>query len=156
MVASPLKYAPVAVVLLASLAAIAPGSAVLRAQSGTAGDAAVQRVLDDYIGLYRKDTLERWKMLFLPSFTSTYTNADGSVSSRTLDQFYEAQRSGFAAGEMSETLHNVRIERVGHLAHASADFRFTSRGSTRQGKLMLLMIEEKGQLRITALAFTYH
>ena len=145
----------VASVLLASASMSAPAHLALRAQSA-GGDAAVQRVLDDYIGLYRKDTLERWKTLFLPSFTATYTNADGSVSTRTLDQFYEAQRSGFAAGEMSETLDNVRIQRTGRLAHASADFRFTSRGSTRQGKLMLLMIEERGQLRIAALAFTYH
>jgi len=146
-----------AVIAMLAIASTSPlGRASVRAQSAAAGDAAVQRVLDDYIGLYRKDTLERWKTLFLPSFTATYTNADGSVSSRTLDQFYEAQRSGFAAGEMSETLHNVRIERVGHLAHASADFRFTSRGAGRDGKLMLLMIEEKGQLRIAALAFSYH
>ena len=142
--------------LLASAPAFAPDTVSLRAQSTSAGDAAVQRVLDDYIGLYRKDTLERWKTLFLPSFTATYTNADGSVSNRTLNEFYEAQRSGFAAGEMSETLQNVRIERTGRLAHASADFRFTSRGAGRDGKLMLLLIEEKGQLKIAALAFSYH
>jgi len=125
----------IATVLLASAPAFAPGTLSRLAQS-TVADAAVQRVLDDYIGLYRKDTLERWKTLFLPSFTATYTNADGSVSSRTLNEFYEAQRSGFAAGEMSETLQNVRIQRTGRLAHASADFRFTSRGSSRDGKLM--------------------
>jgi hypothetical protein len=144
------------VLLLASTWAVAPASAPMRAQSAASGDAAVQRVVDDYIGLYRKETLERWKALFLPAFTASYTNADGSVSSRTLNEFYEAQRSGFAAGEMSETLQNVRIERVGHLAHASADFRFTSRGAGRDGKLMLLLIEEKGQLKIAALAFSYH
>jgi hypothetical protein len=122
-----------------------------------ARDAAVQRVVDDYIGLYRKDTLEQWKTLFLSSFTASYTNADGGVSSRNLSEFYEAQRSGFAAGEMSETLDHVRIQRVGHLAHVAADFRFSSRGSTpRPGQLMLLMIEEKGRFKIAALAFTYH
>jgi len=119
-------------------------------------DLAVQRVLDDYIGLYRKDTLERWKALFLPAFTATYTNDDGSVTTRNLEQFYERQRAAFAAGEVSETLHNVRIHRAGRLAHVFADFRFTARGSTRPGQLMLLMIEEKGQLRIAALTFTYH
>jgi len=141
--------------LLASAPAFAPGTVSLLAQS-TVADAAVQRVLDDYIGLYRKDTLERWKTLFLPSFTATYTNADGSVSSRTLNEFYEAQRRGFAAGEMSETLQNVSIQRTGRLAHASAAFRFTSRGVGRDGKLMLLLIEERGQLKIAALVFTYH
>jgi len=119
-------------------------------------DPAVQRLVDDYIGLYRKDTLERWKTLFLPGFTASYTNADGTVTTRNLEAFYESQRSGFAAGDMSETLQNVRAQRVGRLAQVSADFRFTSRGSTRPGQLMLLMIEEKGQLKIAALAFSYH
>ena len=119
-------------------------------------DPAVQRLVDDYIGLYRKDTLERWKTLFLPGFTASYTNADGTVTTRNLEAFYESQRSGFAAGDMSETLQNVRARRVGRLAQVSADFRFTNRGSTRPGQLMLLMIEEKGQLKIAALAFTYH
>jgi hypothetical protein len=141
-------------VLLASAPAYALGTVSLRAQS-TAADAAVQRVVDDYIGLYRKDTLERWKMLFLPGFTASFTNADGTVTTRNLDAFYESQRSGFAAGEMSETLDNVRIQRVGRLAHVSADFRFTSRGSTRPGRLMLSMIEEKGEMKIAALVFTY-
>src|SRR6185295_19510965 len=106
---------------------------------------------DDYLGLYRKDTLERWKTLFLPGFTASYTNADGTVTTRNLDAFYESQRSGFAAGEMSETLQNVHIQRVGHLAQASADFTFTSRGSARSGRLALLMIEENGQFKIAAL-----
>ena len=132
---------------------------LLRAQPASAeqaGDAAIQRLLDDYIGLYRKETLERWKTLFLPAFTASYTNDDGSVTTRNLEAFYERQRAAFAAGEVSETLHNVRIHRAGRLAHAFADFRFTSRGSTRPGQLMLLMIEDKGQLRIAALTFTYH
>jgi SnoaL-like protein len=152
MIASLATHAPIATVVLASTLAIAPGSASLRAQSA----AAVQRVVDDYIGLYRKDTLDRWKTLFLPSFTASYTNNDGTVTTRNLEAFYESQRSGFAAGDMSETLQNIRIQRVGRLAHVSADFRFTSRGSTRPGHLMLMMIEEKGQLKIAALAFTYH
>ena len=120
------------------------------------GDAAVRRLLDDYIGLYRRETLEQWKALFLPTFTATYTNDDGSVTTRNLDQFYERQRSAFAAGEVSETLDNVRIHRAGRLAQVAADFRFTGRGATRQGRLMLLMIEQHGELRIAALTFTYH
>jgi hypothetical protein len=127
-----------------------------RAPQAAAIDADVQRLVDDYIALYRKDTLERWKTLFLPGFTASYTNNDGTVTTRNLDAFYESQRIGFAAGDMSETLENVRSQRVGRLAQVSADFRFTSRGSTRPGRLMLLMIEEKGQLKIAALAFTYH
>jgi hypothetical protein len=119
-------------------------------------EAAVQRVLDDYIGLYKKDSLPEWKMLFLPGFTASYTNEDGTVTTRNLDEFYERQRNAFAAGEVSETLHNVRIQRAGRLAHVFADFRFTSRGTTRPGQLMLLMIEDRGQPKIAALTFSYH
>jgi hypothetical protein len=130
----------------------------LRASARQAANAdhAVQRLLDDYIGLYRRDTLERWKALFVPGFTATYTNDDGSVTTRNLNEFYERQLAAFAAGEVSETLHNVRIFRAGRLAHVFADFRFTGRGTTRAGQLMLLMIEEMGELRIAALTFTYH
>ena len=116
----------------------------------------MRRLLDDYIGLYRRDALEKWKALFLPGFTAAYTNDDGSVTTRTLDEFYERQRNAFAAGEVRETLQNVQIKRVGRLAHVFADFQFTSRGATRPGQLMLLMIEERGQLKIAALTFTYH
>ena len=130
--------------------------AVAASQSPSTTDAAVQRVLDDYIGLYRKETLEQWKTLFLPAFTATYTNDDGSVSTRTLDDFYERQRAGFARGEMRETLENVRITRAGRLAQVFADFHFTSASTTRHGQLMLALIEEKGQLKIAALTFTYH
>jgi hypothetical protein len=57
---------------------------------------------------------------------------------------------------MSETLHDVRITRVGRLAHVLAGFDFTSGGTTRRGRLMLLLIESQGQLRIASLTFTYH
>jgi hypothetical protein len=57
---------------------------------------------------------------------------------------------------MSETMHDLRITREGHLAHAAAGFEFTSGGSTRRGRLMLLLIEAQGQFRIAALAFSYH
>jgi hypothetical protein len=143
--------------ILLAIAILAGGpAAAARQQEPAAADAAVQRVLEDYIGLYRKDSLPRWKTLFLPGFVASYTNEDGSVTTRSLAEFYERQEKAFAAGEVSETLHNVRIQRAGRLAHVFADFRFTSRTGVRPGKLMLLMIEEKGELRIAALTFTYH
>jgi hypothetical protein len=116
----------------------------------------VRRVVDEYIGLYTRERLPDWKQLFLPSFTASFTNADGTVSTRTLEEFYESQRVGFARGPMSETLRDVRITREGHLAHAFAGFEFTSNGSSRRGQLMLLLIESQGQFRIAALAFSYH
>ena len=135
---------------------LAPALVLAVAFGAPPDDAAVQRVLDDYIGLYKKESLADWKTLFLPGFTASYTNEDGTVTTRNLDEFYERQRTAFAAGEVSETLHNVRIQRAGRLAQVFADFRFTSRGTTRPGQLMLLMIEDRGQLKIAALTFTYH
>ena len=142
--------------LILTLLVVAPAVAGVAASQPATPDPAIQRVLDDYIGLYRKETLDRWKELFLPGFTASYTNDDGTVTTRSRDEFYERQRSAFAAGPVSETLHNVRTQRAGRLAHVFADFRFTGRGSTRPGQLMLLMIEERGQLKIAALTFTYH
>jgi hypothetical protein len=147
-------------VLCGVIAAITAYSSVLGgsvgAQQEGRSDAAVQQVLHDYIGLYRRETLDQWKTLFLPGFVASYTNDDGSVTTRTLDEFYDRQRNAFTQGDVSETLHNVRVQRVGRLAHVFADFRFTSRGATRPGQLMLLMLEERGKLKIAALTFTYH
>ena len=148
---------PTIVIALCALFGVTAAGAQEGAGRATARDAAVRRVVDDYVGLYRKDTLPRWKALFVPGFTATYTNDDGSVTTRTLDDFYERQRAGFEKGEMHETLHNVRIQRAGKLAHAFADFRFSSGGSaSRPGQLMLLLIEQHGEIKIAALTFTYH
>lgn len=102
----------------------------------------------------RRTGLAEWKALFLPGFTATYTNDDGSVTTRTLEEFYERQRAAFERGPVSETLHDVHITRDGRLAQVVAGFDFTSGGTTRRGRLMLLMIETEGQLRIVALAFS--
>ena len=145
------------VVTVVGVAAMAsPPSSLARTAQAASDLAPVTRVVDDYIGLYTKERLHDWKALFLPTFTATYTNADGTVSVRTLDEFYESQRAGFAKGPMSESLHDVRITREGRLAHAFAGFDFTSGGNTRRGQLMLLLIESKGEFRIAALTFSYH
>lgn len=147
------------VVIVCSIAVLGrSGVVVARAdnEQSTVDTAAVQRVVDDYIGLYRRDRLEAWKALFVPGFTATYTNEDGSVTTRSLEDFYERQRAGFERGPMSETLDNVRIQRVGRLAHVFADFKFTSGDTTRAGRLMLLVITVKGEWKIAALTFTYH
>jgi hypothetical protein len=150
-----MKHFHVALLAILCIAVVNPhGEAGL--QPVRTDEAPIRRLLDDYIGLYRADALTQWKALFLPGFVASYTNEDGTVRSRTLDEFYASQKAGFDGGAMSETLHGVRIERAGRLASVFADFRFTSRGSERRGQLMLLMIEDRGQFRIAALAFTYH
>ena len=118
-------------------------------------DGAVRRVVDDYIGLYQAETLDRWKALFLPGFTATVVSTDETVTTRTLDEFFESQRGAFARGPVSERLENVSLERVGRLAHVFADFYFTSGGNTRHGQLILVLVEEKAQFKIATLAFTY-
>jgi SnoaL-like domain len=142
--------------VLAAPAGVRAQGAATSSERGSTDTAAVQRVVDGYIGLYTKERLPEWKALFLPGFTATYTNADGSITTRTLEEFYESQRAGFARAAMTETLHDVRITRAGRLAHVFAGFDFTSGGNTRRGRLMLLMIEAQGQYRIAALTFTYH
>jgi hypothetical protein len=142
--------------LLVTVTILVASTLDMRSFQPAAEHSTVERLLDDYIGLYRKDTLEQWRTLFLPGFTASYTNDDGTVTTKTLDEFFERQRTAFAAGDVSETLQNVRIQRAGRLAQVFADFRFTGRGSTRPGQLMLLVIEQQGQLKIAALVFTYH
>jgi hypothetical protein len=120
-------------------------------------DAAVLAVLDDYIGLYTRDDLERWRGLFLPEFIATSTNDDGSVTTRSLDEFHDRQRGLFATGKpVSETLENTRLVRSGNLAFVSADFVWTDGEMTRRGRLMLSLILDRGTFRIQALTFSYH
>jgi hypothetical protein len=117
---------------------------------------AVQRTVDDYVGLYRKDSLARWRELFLPTFTATSPAADGGVTVRTLDEFYDAQARGFAkATSMSETLEHVVIERSGRIATARAEFVFRSDGTSRRGRLVLTLVERDGAWKIAALLFSY-
>jgi hypothetical protein len=120
-------------------------------------DAGLQRVLDDYIRLYTRDTLPEWRSLFLSTFIAGSTNDDGTVTTRTLEEFYERQRGFFATGRtIRETLENVRVERDGRLATMRADFVLHDNESKRRGKLMMLLIESQGEFRIQALTFSYH
>jgi hypothetical protein len=154
-----MRQLTVHVAAIALMAAAAPGANLAAVQSVTTqtdDHAAVRRVVDDYLRLYRAETLQQWRALFLPGFVAAYTNDDGSVTTRTLDEFYERQRGGFERGAMSERLENVRVDRMGRLAHVSADFYFTSGGETRHGRLMLILVAENDRFKIASLAFTYH
>jgi hypothetical protein len=116
----------------------------------------LERVVSDYTGLYRLESLDRWKELFLPSFTVASAREDGSILERTFEEFFEAQRRYLASGrEIREVLENVSIEHRGRLASVWADFVLTDAGTSRRGKLVLLLIEGEGGFKIQSLMFSY-
>ena len=132
-------------------------SPAARAAEAPVNDPAVAALLEDYIGLYKRETLGRWRELFLPGFTATSTNDDGSVTTRSLDEFYERQRTSFASGKpVRERLENTQIQRTGKLASVRSDFAWTDGDVTRRGRLMLLLVVEHDRLRIQALTFSYN
>jgi len=121
-----------------------------------ASDAALRRTVADYVGLYRHETLDRWRNLFLPTFTATHTRADGTVTVRTLDQFFAAQQRYLAGGKsIKEELENVSMKRRGKLASVWADFVLTEESEKSRGKLVLLLVAERGRWRIQSLMFSY-
>lgn len=133
------------------------GTRALPGQQSTPTDSGLKQLIHDYIALYRRDSLERWRTLFLPSFTVAFTNADGSITERNLEQFVERQRQGFArSADMREVLENVVIEQRGSLASVWADFVFTADGQSRRGRLVMLCIRERAVWRIQSLLFSYH
>jgi hypothetical protein len=139
---------------LAFCLTLAPGA---RAVEANPVDPAVGALLRDYIGLYTADALPRWRELFLPGFVAASTNEDGSVTTRSLDEFYERQRTSFAGGAaVSEVLENTRIHRTGKLATVTSDFVWKGSDVTRRGRLILVLVEAGGRFRIHSLAFSYH
>ena len=123
---------------------------------GESADAELAALLVDYIALYTGPSLARWRELFLPSFVATATNDDGTVSAWNLDTFYERQRNAFATGKpIRETLENTQVDCTGALASVRSEFVWTDGTITRRGRLMLLVIRERGRFRIQALTFSY-
>ena len=120
-------------------------------------DARLRRVVADYTALWRRETLDRWEQLFLPGFTVANTNADGTVNVRTREQFFEAQRGYHArVANLREDLEDVRIERHGRLASVWANYVVTEPTQQRRGRLVLLLIQDRGEYRIHSLVFSYH
>lgn len=116
----------------------------------------VEELLDRFIGWYARDALPRWRGLFLPGFTAAATNEDGSVTTWSLDEFYERQWQLFESGKpVREVLRNVETRRDGPLAWVRSDYVWTDGETERRGHLMMLIVADRGDLRIQSLTFSY-
>ena len=117
---------------------------------------AVEQVLADYIGLYAGPTINRWRTLFHPAVVVAFPDEDGTIRTRTLDEFVTRQENYFASGRrISERLENVRIDMGRRIARVSADFVFMDERAERPGKLGLHLAEGKDGWRIVAVLFAY-
>lgn len=118
--------------------------------------AAVDRLVANYIGLYAGPTIDRWRALFHPAVVVAFPDDDGSIRTRTLDEFVTRQKNYFATGRrISERLENVRIDMGRRIARVSADFIFMDEGEKRPGKLGIHLVEGKNGWRIVAVLFAY-
>jgi TolB protein len=142
---------------LRALTLLCAGAAPIGAQALPDLDASLRRLVADYTALYTRESLPRWKQLFLPTFTATSTTADGGTLVRTLDEFYSAQERGFSAAKrMGERLENVRIERRGSMATAWADYVYWYDDEERRGRLVLSAVHPREGWRFQSLMFSYH
>ena len=135
--------------------ALAINSANAQTTAADSSDASLRKAIADYVGLYRRNTLDAWEKLFLPSFTAANTRADGGTSMRTREEFLAAQRRFHERSDVTEELENVRIERSGRLASVWADFIVSENGQRRRGKLVLLAMQDAGEWKFHSLMFAY-
>jgi len=131
-------------------------AAASHADPATPAQAAVERLVSDYIGLYAAPTLDRWQALFHPAVVVAFPDDDGTIRTRTLDEFVTRQKNYFATGrQISERLENVRIDLGRRIARVSADFIFVDQGQERPGKLGLHLAEGQDGWKIVAVLFAY-
>lgn len=117
---------------------------------------ALEKIVADYVGLYARPSLDRWRTLFHPSLVVAYPMEDGTIRARGLDEFWKAQKDYFETGrKISERLENVRIDEGWRMARVSADFVFVDEGQESRGKLGLHLVETKDGWKITSVVFSY-
>lgn len=134
------------------------GSPAAPQESRTAADsrAAIEKVVADYVGLYARPSLDRWKNLFHPSLVVAHPAENGTIRARGLDEFFKAQKDYFDTGrKISERLENVRIEEGRRIARVSADFVFVDEGREGRGRLGLHLADATDGWKITAIVFSY-
>jgi len=119
--------------------------------------AAVDRLVADYIGLYTRGTIDRWKELFHPALTVVSPGDDGSIRVRNLEAFFKAQKDRFETGRpVSERLEKIRIEPGFRIARVSAEFIFTDDGVSSRGTLGLHLARANDGWKIVAILFSYN
>ena len=119
-------------------------------------DTALQRVIDDYIKLYTKDTLIEWKKLFHPSVMVFFPGDEGTVTVRNLDEFFERQQNYFTKRKsISERLENLQIYEGRRVARVVADFIFIDEGVEKAGKLGLHLVQGNDGWKIVSVLFSY-
>ena len=118
--------------------------------------AALDKTVADYVGLYARSTLDRWRSLFHPSVVVAYPEEHGGIKTRGLDEFFKAQKDYFETGRaVSERLEHVRIDAGWRIARVSADFIFVDEGDESRGKLGLHLVEAADGWKITSVVFAY-
>jgi hypothetical protein len=143
-------------ILLATMIGTSHAPAPAATPAPPAGESAIRAVVSDYVGLYKAGTLERWKALFHPSLTVADPRPDGSIRVRGLEEFYAAQKEGFAAGRtQGERLENIRIDAGRRIARVTADYIYTGDGKDSRGKLGLHLVEESRGWAIVAIVYSY-
>ena len=134
-----------------------PGTGTVRfAAGGEPEDAALRRLIEDYVGLYRADRLGDWKRLLHERLSVADPRPDGTIRIRGLAEFFATQQGFFASGRrIGERLEEVRVEEGRRIARVTARFVFVDEGEEREGRLGLHLVEEAGAWRIVAIVFSY-
>ena len=136
----------------------APSADPAAASAANAGPAAgsVEKLIEDYIALYARPTLDRWKKLFHPALVVADPRPDGTVRTRGLEEFFKTQKDRFDTGRaIGERLENVRIDRGTRMARVTADFIFSDDGKEARGKIGLHLVQTQDGWLITAIVFSY-
>jgi hypothetical protein len=119
-------------------------------------DTGIQKVMEDYIGLYTRNTLHEWRKLFHPSVMVYFPSDDVGITVRNLDEFYQRQQNYFAKRKsISERLENVQIFEGRNIARVVADFVFIDEGAEKSGKLGLHLAKGSDGWKIVSVLFSY-
>jgi hypothetical protein len=143
--------------LFLSITILATSLAIAGEVNSAESKEALQKVIKDYIGLYRADSLDQWKLLFHPSVTVVFPADDGSVNVRNLEEFFQRQKNYFSTRKsISERLENVQVVEGRRIARVVADFIFVDEGVEKSGKLGLHLVEANDGWKMVAVLFSYN